>query len=247
MSYSTHADLRRLLDDVDAFTWQFSDLRFFGTGINDLQPSGVGIAPQSLSQMVITVRIVLAYSSDWLKIQWNIDGGGWRGDPTYILDANAYSLDFGIAVTFSRAMLDQFKYHSTGSYWVFTATPPDSASFRDLAYDWLNDNLESYHSVPFSSPSKTVILAEATYSLYLILRANNDPRSEQFHQEALRLVELMTLFKEPTTIPVEAGAILRTAEAERIKEIERSREERAQLREARRYARRGEVRATMGV
>ena len=222
MAYSTHAQLVRLLDDIDAYTWKFDNLRFYGKGVNDLLPYGIGKSASLGDPIQIVVEVTSAPGAVFLTIQWSDNNGStWRETDKYSLGTNyvtgRVALDYGIAVEFSY--LNGGSPHYIGDYWKFTANPPNSDTFRDLANDWVNVNLERTHPVPFTSPVSTVILAEATYAIHLILRANNDARSAQFHQEAIRLIQLLTTFKivekapEVTVRPEEK--IVRVAAKER--------------------------------
>ena len=202
MPYSTHAQLVRLLDDIDAYTWKFDNLRFYGKGINDLLPYGVGKSAPLGSPIAVVVKVINVAPTAW-GIEWSDNNGStWRETNGYVIGTNyiigRVSLDYGIAVEFAH---DISVGHYNGDYWQFTANPPDSTTFRDFANDWVNINLERTHPVPFTAPVNTVVLAEATYAIYLILRANNDPRSAAFHQEAVRLITLLTTFKTVTVIP----------------------------------------------
>mgnify|MGYP001566284362 CR=1 FL=1 len=51
---------------------------------------------------------------------------------------------------------------------------------RELAYAWVNDQLRDRYTVPFTSPSKTVILAEASYTVGLILRSKATTAGYEF-------------------------------------------------------------------
>lgn len=210
MSYSTHAQLVRLLDDIDAYTWQFTDLRFYGMGINDMQPSGVGKASTTVA-INFVVKIIQPGTHLVLTLSDN-DGASFRSSGVYIkdLDSGVFGLDYGVQVTFIdydyTVVIDS--KHVLNDYWKFTANPPDSSTFRDLANDWINVNLEQTHPVPFTDPVDVIKLTEATYAIYLILRANNDPRSAAFHQEAVRLITLLTTFK---IVPKAPEAIIKEA------------------------------------
>lgn len=51
---------------------------------------------------------------------------------------------------------------------------------RTLAYDWVNDQLRDRYTVPFTTISKMVILAEANYTVGIILRSKATTTGYEF-------------------------------------------------------------------
>jgi len=219
-TYSSHDDLINLVDAVIQNNWSIGGIRY-GSGIdwsarykyNDM---GV-VSPDELGQTElesytdVTVRIIggaLSYvervedgydywalreQPDFFSVDFSGIGGGSGGA---ILPALRNYIGNGITVTWGTQ-----QGHRIGSWWQFRATPIVRTGYREIAYDWLNAALERTHDVPFSSPTRTVILAEATYAIYLILRYRDDPRYAEFYAEAYNLLKLLTDFRTPAETP----------------------------------------------
>ena len=241
MTYSTYEDLFNLLDDINlTYKWLFSDIEFFGTGLNDMN---IDSEQLETSETEIIHHVVRIESLDPTGdiVHYSRDNGATFPAAAQIRIPPLHTrIFFNINVNW-----DALTVHNIGDYWSFTSTPESQAIIRDFAYDWVNDNLERMHyEIPIPDPSKTVVLAEATYAIYLYLRARNDPRSAEFHQEAIRLITLLTTFKTVAEVPEEAGAELRSekrAAAQRQEERRYSeklaREERERAARAARIAR----------
>jgi len=231
MPYSTQEDLTVLIDDIKiTYDWAFGPITFFGTGLNDM--SIFASQPETDSDTSIPYVIKIRTSAAPDTFQVSIDNGAvFIGNYPITVGAGLAVGPAGVKIDFGAST-----GHTIGDYWKFTAIPESQTLIREIAYAWVNDNLERYHhTVPIPSPSKTVMLAEATYAIYLYLRASNDPRSAAFHQEAIRLITLLTTFKVAAKVPEEAGEELRLAERE------------ADLRrEKRHFARIAEVRTAGG-
>jgi len=81
----------------------------------------------------------------------------------------------------------------------------DADDYISLAHDWLVDSCSPFFSPPASSPSKLLILAEANYACFLMLRADfQTVKSLPFQQEAWRLVKHITSSAD-TDDPASAG------------------------------------------
>ena len=229
MTYSTQEDLHVLIDQIDiTYDWVFSPITFFGTGLNDMSI----FATQPLTESDIAIHWVVRISrveADPNFFQISSDNGArfWGNQPI--------TVGVGIAIGRQGIRIDfgSSDGHTLGDYWKFTTTPESQVAIREFAYDWVNDNLERIHyEIPIPSPSKTLVLAEATYAIYLYLRASNDARSAAFHQEAIRLITLLTTFKVAAGVPLETGREIR--EAARVRALEKReavRARRARIRE----------------
>lgn len=92
----------------------------------------------------------------------------------------------------------------------------DFAKERALATDWVDDNLRDRYEVPFSSPSNTIVLAEANYTVGLILRSNSTTAGFEFatynpfFQEAKSLINKLRLFATGPDGSVEKDQIQNT-------------------------------------
>ena len=206
MTYSTQQDLTVLIDSIKiTYDWTFSSIAFYGTGPNDMII--FADQPETDTDEAIPFVVKIASIVDPNLFRFSIDNGASfsRAQPITVGAGIAIGREGIVRIDFGSAT-----GHDLGDYWKFTATPQSQTAIREIAYAWVNDNLERYHhTVPIPSPSKTVMLAEATYAIYLYLRADNDARSAAFHQEAIRLITLLTTFKVAAEVPEEAGVEIR--------------------------------------
>ncbi|GAG77909.1 unnamed protein product, partial [marine sediment metagenome] len=233
-TYSTYQDLSELLDDISlTYSWTFGDIEFFGTGLNDMNIDSEQLETSETDTIHHVVKVdSLDPAYDIVRYSIN-DGVTFPRIAVMQAPPNYTRVGFNIQLTW-----DASTGHTIGDYWKFTTTPLAQTAIREFAYDWVNDNLERTHyEIPIPSPSKTVVLAEATYALYLYLRAKNDPRSAEFHQEAIRLITLLTTFKVAAGVPEEAGAEIRSEKrAAALLEDERAYAERMAAEERARVA-----------
>ena len=174
-AYSEHRDLQQLHEKIDKYTSSITNFEFSGSGLNDLTAKAEILAFRP-------VHIQLRISSTSIKVdsfKWSDDSGrNWRAS-NVIITGNDQSLDHGVAIKFNTV-----RGHTMNDLWKFTANPPESLEERQTAYDWVNDQLRARITVPVSSPSKVVILAEANYAIYLILRKKGDKSFTEFRTEA---------------------------------------------------------------
>ena len=178
MSYSTHQDLLNVYSDLDAYLVSISTPVFTGAALNDLSVSGVftGSADKSF-----IVKIDAAGSPD--TFTWSNDGGtSWQASGVAIT-GSLQLLSDGISITFGAT-----SGHTASDQWTFDCSAAGSDTERGFAYDWVNDSLRSMYSVPFSSPSQTVVLCEAFYAVYLILLANDVANAASFLSAAQSLI-----------------------------------------------------------
>lgn len=182
MSYSTHSNLKEIYADIDKYLASVSVPVFSGAALNDLVVSGdfAGAADKDY-----VVKIDGTGSPDTFK--WSDDGGATFVATNVPITGEAQLLSNGISVTFGATT-----GHSTNDQWTFTCTAACSDDQRAFAYDWLNDRLRSMYDVPFSSPSKSVILAEAYYAAYIILLANDNAYASSFLAQAESLVSALS-------------------------------------------------------
>ncbi|TRZ50097.1 MAG: hypothetical protein D4S01_07315 [Dehalococcoidia bacterium] len=69
----------------------------------------------------------------------------------------------------------------------------DADDYISLAHDWLIDSCSPFFIPPPSSPSNLLILAEANYAVFLMLRADYQVvKSLPFQQEAWKLIKHIT-------------------------------------------------------
>jgi len=186
MSYSEHMDLQLLCARIDEYTCSISDLLFTGSGLNDITVGGIITALRPLRfRLEITEN-----GTDFDYFKWSKNGGrAWHATNVPIGSADTYiELDEGVKVKFTYAGGLNVKQHTVRDYWEWTANPVHSAEERRMAYDWVNDRLRSKMSTPVGSPSNVVVLAEANYACYVILRANGDPDAPMFRTEADSLI-----------------------------------------------------------
>jgi len=203
-SYSTHDDLKQLHEDIDELTSKISDLVFYGNGPNDMTPI---IIPE---RNIITAASVVKF---WIQIKtvgmtvnkfhWSDVGDAlsWTGE-NVIITSEVQHLNHGIGIEFAGSF-----GHVLDDYWRFDLNPPDSSDERAMAYGWINDRLKQHIDTPLSSPTQTIVLAEANFAVSLILRAKKRPTLvEDFRDEAVRLIdeilEIPTKPIEPTIEPV---------------------------------------------
>ena len=119
---------------------------------------------------------------------------------TYSSDADLYQLFHGIATTpgFSLSLSD-FEFE------------------RLKAQDWVNDNLRDRYTVPFTGTiSKMIMLAEANYTIGLILKSNSATAGFEFatynpfFQEAKSLINKLRLFATGPDGSIEKDTIKNT-------------------------------------
>jgi len=197
MTYSSRSDLANLIDAVRLQNkWEFSSLTFYGSGLNDL--SLAPTSEQGFTDLTTPQNIVIqvwepahGVGPDRFRFSWN-NGATWVTDFAAIPESLLVSINNGVFILWGTNVADS---HKSGDWWRFTATPVVQVGYMEIAHDWLNTCLERTHDVPFSSPSTTVKLAEATYAIYLILRRDDDPRYAEYYAEAYRLVDLLTNFR----------------------------------------------------
>ncbi|MHA1288982.1 MAG: hypothetical protein ACTSPB_16445 [Candidatus Thorarchaeota archaeon] len=187
MPYSEHRDLERIQARINEYTGVISDLLFTGTGLNDISVSGT--LNSAVGPILFRVQIT-ENGTDFDYFKWSKNGGRtWHATNVPIGSADTWiGLDDGIRIKFTYAGGHNVKQHTIGDYWDFTVNPPHTSEQRKMAYDWVNDRLRSKMTVPISSPSETIILAEANYACFLILRANDDPQAAQYETAAEKLV-----------------------------------------------------------
>ena len=89
----------------------------------------------------------------------------------------------------------------------------ESEPYRNFAFDWLNDMLRGNRSVPISSPSETVVLTEANYAVYLILRAYRHVDYYKYLSDAKSLLD--SLLKEQLNGSIKGGAYINSADVQR--------------------------------
>lgn len=186
MPYSEHRDLQKLHHKIDQYTCHIAGLKFTGSGLNDITVSGTITAKQPISfKLEITDN-----GTDFDYFKWSKTAGrSWHATDVPIAADDVYiDLDEGVQVKFKYAGGHNIRSHTVGDCWEWVAYPVHSSEERKMAYDWLNDQLEAYMTTPVSSPSESVILAEATYACYLILRANGDPDADKFRIDTQDLI-----------------------------------------------------------
>lgn len=71
-------------------------------------------------------------------------------------------------------------FHGIATTPGYASGESDFAKERALAYAWVNDQLADRYTVPFASASKTVVLAEALYTVGLILRSKATTSGYEF-------------------------------------------------------------------
>lgn len=187
MSYSTHDNLKQLHEDIDELTAKIINFIFSGSGPNDMIPfitpeRNIIVAASAVNYHVEIISVGMTVN----KINWTdlgSGGQGWRGT-SVIITGGDQALNNGISIKFNESY-----GHTLNDWWRFTLNPPDSDDERDLAYDWVNDRLRSFVSIPVSDPSETLILAEANFAISLILRAKKQLMVEDFRDEASRLMD----------------------------------------------------------
>ena len=200
-SYSTHDDLKQLHEDIDELTSKISDLVFSGTGPNDLVPT---ILPErniiTAADVVKFYILIQTIGTTVNKFRWSDQGhpADWVGD-NIIITGDVQRLNYGVGIQFTESF-----GHVLDDYWRFSLNPPDSSDERTMAYNWVNDRLKQHIATPISSPTQTIVLAEANYAISLILRAKKRPTFfEGFRDEAVRLInellEIPAKPVEPTT------------------------------------------------
>lgn len=108
-------------------------------------------------------------------------------------------------------------FHDIATTPGFASGESDFAKEIALATDWVNDNLrDRYDDLPFSSASKTVVLAEANYAVGIILKANSTTEGFEFatynpfFQEAKTLINKLRLFATGPDGSVEKDTIQNT-------------------------------------
>jgi len=187
MPYSEHRDLEKINIKVNEYTGIISDLLFTGSGLNDISVNGT--LNSAVSPILFRVQIT-KNGTDFDYFKWSKNGGRtWHATEVPIGSADTWiGLDDGIQVKFTYAGGHNVKQHTVGDYWDFTVDPPHTSEQRKMAYDWVNDQFRPKMTVPVSSPSETVIMAEAAYACFLILRANDDPAADRYLTDAERLV-----------------------------------------------------------
>jgi len=179
-TYSTHADLKLLWADLDDLLGLLSVPEFSGSGVlNDLSHNSTYLGDSDVGYLVQIDGISSPNTFRWS----GDDGMNWYQELVPIT-GEAQILSDGVEITFGST-----DGHSSLDSWEFFATAPNSESQRQLAYDWLNDSLRSVYTVPFSSPSHSVIMAEALYAVSIILQANDNPASFNLHSQAIKAVE----------------------------------------------------------
>ena len=209
MSYSSNTDISNLVDVVEFdFSWEFSAVTFYGSGLNDMTLSAAanqGKTNLDEPQSIVVEIINIDGAADVYRVSRD-DGVEWGSIGAIPASLISDDIGFGIRVDWGAVT-----GHTKGNFWKFTATPITPSAYRDFAYDWLNDSLEQTHDVPFDDPSKTIILTEATYAIYLILRKADDPRYTAFRAEAYRLLALLADFRSPAerevSVPTEQPGI----------------------------------------
>jgi len=184
MSYSTHDDLKELHEGIDELTSEITVLSFSGSGPNDLIPSIIPERNIITSASVVQFRIkIVSLGTTINKFDWSDDNGStWIGQDVKITGEDQF-LNHGISVRFQK-----LSGHIVGDQWTFNLNPPDSDDERDMAYNWVNDKINLRISIPIAIPSQTLILAEANFAIFLILRAKRREQSSEFRTEADRLI-----------------------------------------------------------
>ena len=92
-------------------------------------------------------------------------------------------------------------FHGIGTTPGYATGESDFAKERAIAYDWVNDQLRDRYTVPFTSPSKMVILAEANYTVGIILRSKATTSGYEFSkynpffQEAKSIISKLRTFR----------------------------------------------------
>jgi len=180
-TYSTHSDLQALWATLNNLLGSLSVPAFLGTGtLNDLTTNSTFLGSTDLHYKV---QIDGTGPPNTFKWSEN-DGSTWKEGVA--ITGDEQMLSHGVTITFG--ITDS---HIVGDAWTFLATAPSSDAERAYAYDWLNDALRAVYTVPISSPSQTVILAEASYALFLILNAHDNPAYLNFQSQANNLVGIL--------------------------------------------------------
>jgi len=185
MSYSTHLDLKQLHEQIDELTTKITGLRFWGNGPNDMIPVIVSQRNIAVATNDINFKVMIsAVSLTVNKMNWSEDGGtSWRGQ-NIVITGEEQLLNYGVAVKFIR----QYR-HVLNDYWTFTVEAANSDDERATAYNWVNDRLEPHITTPVSSPSETLVMAEACFAVSIILRYKGLDLAESFRSEATRLID----------------------------------------------------------
>ena len=179
MAYSEHRDLQQLHKKIDEYTSSITNFQFDGAGLNDLAVTGgvLTFAPKHIQVRISSTSIQVDYFG------WSDDSGrNWRANNVIISGAKQ-SLGHGIIAEFNSV-----RGHTLNDLWKFTINPPESLEERKIAYDWVNDKLQTYFTTPVSSPSNVVKSAEANYAVFYILRHNDDINAPGFRTEAENLL-----------------------------------------------------------
>lgn len=181
-TYSTHSDLQALWSTLDAILGFLSTPVFSGTGtLNDFTINSTFLGDTDLHYKVEIDGVGPPNTFKWSEddgVTWEQEGVTVTGDEQM--------LSHGVTITFG--ITDS---HTVGDAWTFLATAANSDAERAYAYDWLNDALRAVYTVPISSPSQTAILAEASYALFLILNAHDNPAYLNFQSQANNLVSVL--------------------------------------------------------
>lgn len=90
------------------------------------------------------------------------------------------------------------------------------AKERALSYAWVNDQLRDRYTVPFASASLTVVLAEANYTVGIILRSKTVTAGYEFSvynpffQEAKSCISKLRAMRNGPDSTLDANQILST-------------------------------------
>jgi len=181
-TYSTHSDLQALWATLNILLGSLSVPVFSDNGtLNDLTTNSTFLGDTDLHYKVQIDTLGPPNTFKWSED----DGSTWKQEGVAIT-GDEQMLSHGVTITFG--ITDS---HSLDDAWSFLATAANSDAERAYAYDWLNDALRSVYTVPISSPSQTVILAEASYALFLILNAHDNPAYLNFQSQANNLVGIL--------------------------------------------------------
>jgi hypothetical protein len=110
-----------------------------------------------------------------------------------------------------------YLFHGIATTPGYSQSETDFSNERELATDWVNDNLRDRYTVPFTGTvSKTIILAEANYAVGLILKSNSTTAGFEFatynpfFQEAKSLINKLRIMQTGPDSSVEKDQITST-------------------------------------
>jgi len=184
-TYSAHSDLLALYASLNNLLGNMSEPVFSGTGaINDCTLNTIFLGTSDIDYKV---QIDAAATPDTFKFL----EGAVEKQTGVAITGTVQKLSNGVTVTFANTT-----GHTLADAWSFTATTADSDDERAYANAWLNNILKAAYTVPISSPSETVLLAEAHYAIFLILKAHKDSAYYAFLSQANKLANALVASEE---------------------------------------------------